>query len=144
MIKTNACQLSCQFNTPTTPTPNQPSNPPPKALSTPQTTQLSSGGIPPTLDEAKSALDVIKNALRPQRDTGAGYKDVKLDLLLWGQLKLMKMLLIKYVYHLSRPGTLQDDVWGVTALEVAKMAALVDWLACQLKIWTCTFMADHE
>jgi len=56
----------------------------------------------------------------------------------------MKMLLIKYVDHLSRPGTLQADVWGETALEVAKMAAQGAWLACQLKIWTCTFMANHE
>src|SRR5882724_1667492 len=144
MIKrnyTNAYQLSCQFNTAP---PNQPSNPPPKALSTPKTTRLSSGGITPTLDEAKSALDVIKNVLRPWRDTGAGYKDVKLDLLLQGQLKLMKMLLIKYVDHLSRPGTPQADVWGATALEVVKMAVWGAWLACQLKIWTCTFMANHE
>jgi len=35
----------------------------------------------------------------------------------------MKMLLIKYVDHLSRPGTPQPDVWGATAREVAKMAA---------------------
>ena len=56
----------------------------------------------------------------------------------------MKMLLIKYVDHLSRPGTLQADVWGATAVEVENMAAWGAWLARQLKIWTCTFMADHE
>jgi len=42
-----------------------------------------------------------KNVLRPPRDTGARYKDVKLVLPLWGQLRLMKMFLIKYVDHLS-------------------------------------------
>jgi len=35
------------------PSPKQPSNSPPKTLSTPETTQLSAGGIPPTLDEAR-------------------------------------------------------------------------------------------
>src|SRR5882724_7084646 len=126
------------------PSPKQPSNPPPKNLSNPQTTPLSAGGIPPTLDEARSALDVIKNILRPPRDTGGGYKHAKLDLLLRGQLKLMKMLLIKYEDILSRPGMPQLDVWGATAIEVTKMAARGGWLARQLKKWTRTLIADHE
>src|SRR5882724_9208041 len=116
--------------------PNNPPIPPKKTLSTPETTPLSAGGIPPTLDEARSALDVIKNILRPPRDTGVGYKHAKLDLLLRGRLELMKMLLIKYEDILSRPGMPQLDVWGATAIEVAKMAVCRGWLACQLKKWT--------
>ena len=54
------------------------------------------------------------------------------------------MLLIKYEDILSRPTMLQLDVWSATALEVAKMAAHGGWLACQLKKWTHTLIANHE
>ena len=37
---------------------------------------------PPSIESAKSALADIKNLLKPPRDTGAGYKDPNLDLVL--------------------------------------------------------------
>ena len=58
---------------------------------------------------------------------------MKLDLFLQGQLELMKMLLIKYVDHLSRLGTLQPEVWGETALEVVKMAVWGDLVSMSVE-----------
>src|SRR5882724_1641968 len=84
--------------------PNQPSPASPQALSTPDPTLQSSRCIPPTLNEAGSELEAIKKILKPLRASGAGYKDTKLDLLLWGRLKLMKMLLVAYLDCLSRLG----------------------------------------
>jgi len=69
---------------------------------------------------------------------------VKLDLLFRGQLELMRMLLVAYLGHLSRPCKLQHGIWGATSLEVSEMAEQGPWLAHQLKLWTHTFIADHE
>ena len=69
---------------------------------------------------------------------------MKLDLLLWGQLELMKMLLVAYLDCLSRPGNAQHGVWGAMSLEVAKMAEWGSWLAHQLKLWMHTFIANHN
>ena len=81
-------ELPASFPAGSTPlhSPNQPSTTPPQSLSTPEPDLQSSGRIPPTLDEARSALQDIKKILKPPRDSGDGYKHVKLDLLLWGQL----------------------------------------------------------
>ena len=46
--------------------------------------------------------------------------------------------------HLSRPGNAQHGVRGEMSLEVAEMAEWGPWLACQLKLWTHTFIADHN
>jgi len=124
--------------------PNQPSTVPPQSLSHPGPALQSSGRMPPTLDEARSALDGIKKILKPPRDSGAGYKDANLDLLLRGQVEMMRMLLVAYMDRLSRPGKLPHGVWGATSLEVAEMAERGPWLARQLKLWTHTFIADQE
>ena len=48
---------------------------------------------PPTIDVARLALADIKLVLKPNRDTGAGYKDPGIDLLMQGRLDLMKLFL---------------------------------------------------
>ena len=49
-----------------------------------------------------------------------------------------------YLDCLSRLGQPQCDVCGATSLEVAEMAEQGPWLACQLKLWIHTFIANHD
>jgi len=51
---------------------------------------------PPTLEDVCSALADIRKVLKPLRKTGKGFKDPKIDLVLHGCLKLMKMFLWQY------------------------------------------------
>ncbi|KAJ6620385.1 hypothetical protein B0H10DRAFT_1946184 [Mycena sp. CBHHK59/15] len=59
-----------------------------------------SARIPPTIEEAQAALKAIGLILRPPRDTGAGYKKSKLDLLLRTRLEWMQSFLHGSIYIL--------------------------------------------
>jgi len=84
---------------------------------------------PPTLDEAKYALVDLKKILKPLRDSGAGYKDARLNSLLCGQIELMKIFLTSDIGWVSELGDMPCGTWGTTALEVAEMAKQGPWLA---------------
>src|SRR5882672_3391286 len=64
-------EIPARFPASSTPlhSPNQLSTAPTQSLSTPKPALQSSGRIPPTLDEARSALEVIKKILKPLRDS---------------------------------------------------------------------------
>ena len=91
---------------------------------------------PPTIDVAKLALADIKRVLKPHRDTGAGYKDPKIDLLLRGRLDLMKLFLWQYIST--------NNGWIASSLHVAHAAERGPWLAKQLRIWTRAYINDRE
>jgi len=99
--------------------PNLPSTVPPQSLPTPNPLLLSTKAIPPTLDEAKSASANLKNILKPLKDSRPRYKEAKMDLLLWGQLEMMKMFLITYRDWVSRG---EGSTWCATSLEIVQMA----------------------
>jgi len=130
--------------TPALHSPILPSTPPTQSLYTPKPALLSSGRFPPTLDEAKSALVHLKNILKPPRDSGAGYKDARLDLLLRGRLELMQMFLATYIRRVLDPADMLGGKWGTTSLEVAEMAKRGPWLAWRMRQWTHTFIADNQ
>jgi hypothetical protein len=91
---------------------------------------------PPSIDAAKLALAAIKLVLKPHRDTGAGYKDPQIDLLMWGHLDLMKLFLWQYIDS--------DDGWIASSLQVAHAAERGPWLAKQLRIWCRAYISDQE
>jgi len=91
---------------------------------------------PPSVDAARSALEAIKLVLKPRRDTGAGYKDPHIDLLMRGRLDLMKLLLWRYIDS--------DDGWIASSLQVAHAAERGPWLAKQLRIWCWAYISNRD
>jgi hypothetical protein len=85
----------------------------------------------PTVVSAKVAYDRIKKILRPPRDTGNGYKDPKLDLLLRSRLEAMKQMLWCYVNPESRT----YDKWTASSLETATMFEKGPWFSRHLRQW---------
>ena len=81
--------------------------------------------LAPNIEAVQLVLAYIKLVLKPWRDTGAGYKDLKIDLILCGRLNLMKLFLWHYV-------DLKDG-WIASLLQVAHAAERGPWLARQLR-----------
>jgi hypothetical protein len=90
----------------------------------------------PSIEDAQAALTAIKLILKPPRASGIGTKDPQIDLLLHGQLDLMKMFLANYVNS--------DNSWITSSLAVAHAAERGPWLARRLREWSRNFIADHE
>lgn len=74
--------------------------------------------LPPDLEAAGRAYADIKKLIKPPRDTGVGYKDPNLDLVLRGRLELMKMFLWQYL-----DGSAQG--WIAASLKMAHAANVV-------------------
>jgi len=56
----------------------------------------------------------------------------------------MKMFLTSYIGWVSELGNTPGGTCSTTALKVAKMAKQGPWLAQQMRVWTHTFIADHQ
>jgi len=104
--------ITARFPANSTPLHSPNSTVPPQSLSTPNPL-ISTKAIPPTLDQEKSALANLINILKPPRDSEPRYKEAKMDLLLWGQLEMMKMFLITYIDWVSRGAA---STWCATCL----------------------------
>ena len=91
---------------------------------------------PPSIDAARLALAAIKLVLKPHRNIGAGYKDPRIDLLMRGQLNLMKLFLWRYIDS--------NDGWIASSLQVAHAAERGPWLAKQLRMWCRAYISNRE
>jgi hypothetical protein len=91
----------------------------------PQTSTVAGRFVPPpSIDDAKKALVDLTQLLRPRRETGAGYKDPGLDLLLRSWLERMKMFLWHYTdTSKGRVG------WMEASLQTAHAFQKGPWLA---------------
>ncbi|KDQ19532.1 hypothetical protein BOTBODRAFT_28110 [Botryobasidium botryosum FD-172 SS1] len=75
----------------------------------------------PTIDTAKQALADIKHILKPPRDSGPGYKDPGLDLLLRSRLEKMRMFLWFYINHKDGLG------WTAASKKAAEAPERGEW-----------------
>ncbi|KAJ7665798.1 hypothetical protein B0H17DRAFT_1210803 [Mycena rosella] len=92
---------------------------------------------PPTIEEAREALKALARILRPPHDSGAGYKDPKLDLLTRTRYKWLKSFLHIYSSD-NRPIGNRDAKaarWMAASLEAAHAAQKGPWLAQRLREW---------
>ena len=69
----------------------------------------------PTQSDALTALKDLKNILRPQRDTGRGYKDPEFDL--WRRARLDGMFSMLNMF--TNPQSLTYNQWGASACQTA-------------------------
>jgi hypothetical protein len=95
---------------------------------------------PPTVVAAKVAHERIKLILRPPRDTGKGYKDPKLDLLLRERLEAMKQFLLVY----SNPKSKTYNIWTAASLETAMAMGKGPWFSRRLREWSAAFIEAEE
>lgn len=100
--------------------------------------------LPPSVDKAVVALEDIKRVLKPRRLTGGGYKDLKIDLLLHGQLEMMRMFVWAYIdgERNRKPGT--GSCWIAASEKVAHAAERGAGFARSLQEWTRSFLNDHK
>ncbi|KAG2033109.1 hypothetical protein BDR03DRAFT_1014657 [Suillus americanus] len=92
---------------------------------------------PPTVGKAKLALVDLKLILRPPQ-SGPGYKDPKLDLLLCTHLERMQMFLWTYTDSANKnPG------WMAASLKTAHAYQKGPWLAGHLQEWVRAYCKDR-
>jgi hypothetical protein len=95
---------------------------------------------PPTLEAAQTAHGKIKAIIHLPQDTGSGYKDPGLDLLLQSRLESMQWFLWAYIevkspfYHR----------WMAASLDIARTVEKGLWFARHLREWTSAFIKDAE
>ncbi len=94
----------------------------------------------PTVVQAKIAYGRIKLILHPPRNTGKGYKDPKLDLLLRGRLEGMKQFLWTYINPESR----SYNKWMAASLEMAMAFEKGPWFARRLREWTSAYIEEEK
>jgi hypothetical protein len=94
---------------------------------------------PPSMEAAKVALTDLGLLLRPPRQTGAGYKNPKLDLLLRHRLEQMQVFLRKYTDHSHGA-----NGWMAASLQTAKDHGSGTSQAQRLHEWVHDFIADHQ
>jgi len=75
--------------------------------------------------------------LKPPQDTGAGYKDPNLDLVLQGHLELMRIFLWQFISGGS-------SGWMAASLTVACAAECGPWLARHLREWSRAYIINRE
>ena len=80
---------------------------------------------PPTVVAAKITHDKIKCIFQPPRNTGKGYKDPSLDLLIQGWLEAMMWFLWAY----TNPASKVYNHWSVASLETACAMEHGPWFA---------------
>ena len=95
---------------------------------------------PPTLEATQAAHANIKAIIRPPWDTGGGYKDPGLDLLLRSRLESMQRFLWAYI-NVKSPF---HKKWTMASLDIAHTAEKGLWFARRLREWTSAFIEDAE
>jgi hypothetical protein len=95
---------------------------------------------PPTLKAAQAAHAKIKAIIHPLHDTGHGYKDPGLDLLLRSRLESMQQFLWAYI-DVKSPFFKK---WMAASLDIARTAERGLWFARRLREWTSAFIKDAE
>jgi len=80
---------------------------------------------PPSIEAAKVVHMKIKDILHPKRQTGHGYKNPKLDLLLRSQLKAMQCFLWTYI----NPESHFYNKWMAASLDTAQGSGWGVWFA---------------
>lgn len=93
----------------------------------------------PTVEEAALALVDLKLFLCPPRDSGAGYKDPNLDLLLRSRLERLQMFLWNYTDPKHK-----GHGWMAASLETAHAFEKGPWLAGRLQEWARAYISDRE
>ena len=95
---------------------------------------------PPTLDQARSAMDDLAKLLKPPRLTGAGYKDPMVDLLLRERLEHMKLFLWAYI----DPKSATFEKWIGASLQVANAVQRKPWYGRTLQMRVRAFISDRD
>jgi hypothetical protein len=94
---------------------------------------------PPSVKDARLALEALKSFLKPAQATERDYKDVKLDLLLQSRLEKLKMFLWNYTDPTNRnPG------WMAVSLKTAHAFEKGLWLAGRLHERAHAYISDHD
>ncbi|KAJ7626704.1 hypothetical protein B0H17DRAFT_862143, partial [Mycena rosella] len=99
----------------------------------------------PTIEEACKVLKALARILRPPRDSCAGYKNPKLNLLTRTRYEWLKSFLHIYSSD-DRPIGNRDAKaarWMAALLEAAHAAQKGPWLARRLREWARAFIGDR-
>jgi transposase len=94
--------------------------------------------LPPTITVAKDAHSLIRNIIRPPRNTGKGYKDPKIDLLLRSRLEAM----MRFLWAYTNPTSKVYNKWTAASLETAAAMERGPWFARRLREWSNGIIAD--
>jgi hypothetical protein len=92
----------------------------------------------PSMEEARAALADLGQILRPQRNSGAGYKNPKLDLLLRRRLEQMQIFLRRFMDPLNG-----HNGWMAASLHTAKDHGGGTQQARRLREWARDYIADR-
>lgn len=95
---------------------------------------------PPTTEAAKAALQVIRDIIRPPRDTGDGYKDPKIDRFTLERLEEIRTFLSHYTSSASP----NYGAWISASMTTATGVGKGSWHARQLRMWAKSFVLDHS
>jgi hypothetical protein len=89
--------------------------------------------------EATSALVDLKLILRPPQNSGGGYKDPKLDLLLQSHLEKMQMFFWNYTDPANK-----TRGWQAASLKTAQAFQKTAWLVKRLRKWGHAYILDRD
>jgi hypothetical protein len=93
---------------------------------------------PPTISEAKAALDDLRTILNPKRKSGIGHNPFEGDDVLKHRLEMLKMFLWRYTDNS------QGLTWIVAADTVAHSYERGSHLSCELRKWARSFIGDRD